>query len=121
MIQKEWDIQSLSDVFLQTIREYGIKEISIAQYETVCKKIVRFSIEHGFYGYYPGLQADYDAFINAKVNETSISYGYGRFQHRVIRMFASLAETGKIDFSSNFHSTKKYTVSKILWNSLKKR
>ena len=112
MIQKEWDIQSLSDVFLQTVREYGIKEVSIAQYETVCKKIVQFSIEHGFYVYYPGLQVDYDAFINAKVNETSISYGYGRFQHRVVRMLASLAETGKIDFSSNFHSKKKYTVSK---------
>ena len=47
MIQKEWDIQSLSDVFLQTVREYGIKKVSIAQYETVCKKIVQFSIEHG--------------------------------------------------------------------------
>ena len=69
MIQKEWDMQSLSDALLQSVRRYGIKEVSMGQYETVCKKIVHFSSE------------------------------YGRFQHRVIRMMISLAETGETDFS----------------------
>ena len=27
MIQKEWDMQSLSDAFLQSVRRYGIKEV----------------------------------------------------------------------------------------------
>ena len=81
MIQKEWDMQSLSDALLQSVRRYGIKEVSMGQYETVCKKIVHFSSE------------------------------YGRFQHRVIRMMASLAETGEIDFSGCFDPPKKYTVS----------
>lgn len=43
MAQKEWDMQSLSEVFLQSVRNYGIKEVSMEQYEAVCKKIIRFS------------------------------------------------------------------------------
>lgn len=66
MIQKEWDMQSLSDAFLQSVRRYGIKEVSMGQYEVVCKKIVHFSSEHGFSAYYMGLKTDYDAFIDAK-------------------------------------------------------
>lgn len=111
MIQKEWDMQSLSDALLQSVRRYGIKEVSMGQYETVCKKIVRFSSEHGFRTYYQGLKTDYDAFIDAKVNGKSICFEYGRFQHRVIRMMASLAETGETDFSGCFNPPKKYTVS----------
>lgn len=111
MIQKEWDMQSLSDDLLQSVRRYGIREVSVRQYETVCKKIVHFSSGHGFSVYYEGLKTDYDAFIDAKVHDKSICYGYGRFQHRVIRMMASLAETGETDFSGCFNPPKKYMVS----------
>lgn len=110
MIQKEWDMQSLSDALLQSVRRYGIKEVSMGQYEAVCKKIVRFSSEQGFSTYYEGLKTDYDAFIDAKVNDKSICYEYGRFQHRVIRMMASLAETGETDFSGCFNPSGKYAV-----------
>lgn len=48
MIQKEWDMQSLSDAFLQSVRRYGIKEVSMGQYEVVCKKIVHFFIRAWF-------------------------------------------------------------------------
>ena len=112
MIQKEWDMQSLSDALLQSVREYGIKEVSMGQYEAVCKKIVHFSSEHGFSTYYPGLKTDYDAFIDAKVNDKSICYEYGRFQHRVIRMMVSFAETGETDFSGCFNPPGKYAVSR---------
>lgn len=111
MIQKEWDMQSLSDALLQSVRRYGIKEVSMGQYEAVCKKIVHFSSEHGFSTYYPGLKTDFDAFIDAKVNDKSICYEYGRFQHRVIRMMVSLAETGETDFSGCFNPPGKYVVS----------
>lgn len=111
MIQKEWDMQSLSDALLQSVRRYGIKEVSMGQYETVCKKIVHFSSERGFRTYYQGLKTDYDAFIDAKVHDKSICFEYGRFQHRVIRMMASLAETGETDFSGCFNPPKKYAVS----------
>ena len=112
MKQKKWDMQHLSDVLLQSIREYGIKEVSMGQYEDVCKKIVRFSLERGFRTYYQELKDDYDAFIDSKVEDKSICYEYGRFQHRVIRMMASLAETGKTVFSGRYHPHGKYVVSK---------
>lgn len=82
-------MKSLSDSLLQLIREYGIKEVSMGQYETTCKKIVRFALEHGFSSYYQELKADYNAFIDSKADDKSICYEYGRFQHRVIRMMAS--------------------------------
>lgn len=111
MDQKEWDMQSLSDALLQSVRVYGIKKVSMEQYEAVCKKIVRFSSEHGSSTYYQGLKGDYDAFIDSKINDRSICYEYGRFQHRVIRMMASLAETGKTDFSGGFNPPRKYLAS----------
>ncbi len=120
MAQKEWDMQSLSEVFLQSVRSYGIKEVSMEQYEAVCKKIIRFSSEKGFRTYYQGLRADYDAWIDEKIRNQSICYEYGRFQHRVIRMMESLAETGQTDFSSCFHSPREYVVSASLGNLLKK-
>ena len=111
MTQKIWDMQSLSDSLIQSIREYGIKEVSMEQYKTVCNKIIRFASEKGSDSYYRELKADYDAFIESKVNEHFICYEYARFQHRVIRMMDSLAETGKVDFSSPTHVSKKYVVS----------
>lgn len=50
---------------MKTIREHGIKEISIEQYKTDLKKIVCFADEHGFSSYYPELKDDFDAFINS--------------------------------------------------------
>lgn len=59
-------MQSLSDALLQLVRRYGIKEVSVRQYETVCKKIVYFSSGHSFSVYYDGLKTDYDSFIDSK-------------------------------------------------------
>lgn len=65
MIQKERDMQSPRDAPLQTIRRYVIKEVGMGQHETVCKKIVYFSLELDFSTYYQGLKADYDGFYMA--------------------------------------------------------
>ena len=111
MEQKEWDMQSLINALLKSIREYGIKEVSMGQYETVCRKIAHFAAERGFDRYYQGLRTDYDTFIDSQLNNKSICYGYARFQHRVIRMLTALAETGETIFSSGFQSQQKYIVS----------
>lgn len=111
MEQKEWDMQSLINALLKSIREYGIKEVSMGQYETVCRKIAHFAAERGFDRYYQGLRTDYDTFIDSQLNNKSICYGYARFQHRVIRMLTALAETGETIFSPGFQSHQKYIVS----------
>ncbi len=104
MTKKIWDMQSLSDSLIQSIREYGIRKVSVGQYKTVCNKIIRFAFEKGSDSYYHELKTDYDAFIESKAKEHSICYEYARFQHRVIRMMDSLAETGKVDFSCLVHA-----------------
>lgn len=111
MEQKEWDMQSLINALLKSIREYGIKEVSMGQYETVCRKIAHFAAERGFDRYYQGLRTDYDTFIDLQLNNKSICYGYARFQHRVIRMLTTLAETRETIFSPGFQSQQKYIVS----------
>lgn len=111
MTKKIWDMQSLSDLLIQSIREYGIRKVSVGQYKTVCNKIIRFAFEKGCDSYYHELKTDYDAFIESKAKEHSICYEYARFQHRVIRMMDSLAETGKVDFSCLAHGSKRYVVS----------
>lgn len=111
MERVKWGLQSLSDALLKTIREHGIKEVSIEQYKTVLKKIVCFANEHGFNSYYPELKDDFDAFIDSNVEKKIVCFEYARFQHRVIRMLASLAETGETDFSATQRNHRMYKVS----------
>ena len=82
MAQKEWDMQSLSEVFLQSVRSYGIKEVSMEQYEAVCKKIIRFSSEKGFRTYYQGLRADYDAWIDEKKSKVGYEIPFTRYFYK---------------------------------------
>ena len=111
MERVKWELQSLSDALLKTIREHGIKAVSIEQYKTVLKKIVCFANEHGFNSYYPKLKDDFDAFIDSNVEKKIVCFEYARFQHRVIRMLASLAETGETDFSATQRNHRMYKVS----------
>ena len=76
MEQLKWELQSLSDALLKTIREHGIKEVSIEQYKTVLKKIVCFASEHGFNSYYPKLKDDFDAFIDSNVEKKIVCFEY---------------------------------------------
>ena len=76
MEQLKWELQSLSDALLKTIREHGIKEVSIEQYKTVLKKIVCFANEHGFNSYYPKLKDDFDAFIDSNVKKKIVCFEY---------------------------------------------
>lgn len=111
MEQSKKELQFLSDALLKSIREHGIKEISIVQYKTVLKKIVCFAEDHGFSSYYPELKDDFDAFIDSNVKKKMVCFEYARFQHRVIRMLASLAETGETDFSATQRNHRMYKVS----------
>ncbi len=43
----EQNIKSLCNSLLQSVREYGIKDVSMGQYETVCRKIISFASEKG--------------------------------------------------------------------------
>lgn len=54
----EQNIKSLCDSLLQSVREYCIKDVSMGQYETVCRKIINFASEKGVSKYYHGLEGE---------------------------------------------------------------
>lgn len=111
MEPKNLDLKFLTDFILSSVREYGIKEVSMEQYEVVCRNIIRYSTERGKNEYYNGLQDDYNVFIMQQTKNEVICKEYARFQRRVMRLLVSLVETGAIDFSSTCRSTRKYCVS----------
>lgn len=107
----EQNIKSLCDSLLQSVREYGIKDVSMGQYETVCRKIINFASEKGVGKYYHGLQDDFNASVDLNVKNNAICLEYARFQHRVMKMPASLAECGVVGFSCKKHRPRKYGAS----------
>ena len=108
---KNLDLQSTCEQLLEKIRAYGIKEVSIEHYKIVLNKIASFAREVGYASYYPELKEAFDIFIDTKVPNGSICYGYARFHHRVIRMLDSFVKTGEPDFSATQRNHRMYKVS----------
>lgn len=111
MKQKNMELKYLTDILLSSVREYGIKEVSMQQYEVVCRNIIKYSYNQEKNEYYDGLQTEYDMYIFQLSEKESICKEYARFHRRVMRMLASLAETGTVDFSSGSRCPRKYYVS----------
>lgn len=106
----ESDLQLLTEKLLSETKNYGILEISMGQYETVCKTIVAFANKQGQQVYSPELLERYLKFLDDCVENGKICKEYRRFQQRVVRMLSSLAETGHIDFSRTKADSIKYPV-----------
>lgn len=104
-------LTNLISTLLSETRKYGIKEISMEQYEVVCNQLKKFADTKGVDEYSQGLTEDYETYATKRCNDDEICPEYLRFIKRVLRMLRILAETGEIDFKS-YHSRKKYNVSK---------
>lgn len=111
MEQNKYELKNLIDSLLNSIRNYGIKEVSMEQYEVTCREIERFAMGKGRTEYYDGLLEDYTAYIESRENNGCICKEYARFKKRVIRMLISLAVTGTTDFSSSPRCQRRYSVS----------
>lgn len=103
-------LKPLTELLIKEVRLYGILEVSIEQYEIVCKSIVRFADGSGDSMYSPDLMSSYKEWLDSRVASGEICTEYRRFQNRVVRMLMSLAETGQVDFSSIEPSIRKYPV-----------
>ena len=101
---------SLTEQLMKEVKNYGILEVSTEQYQAVCNNIIRFADRSGSKLFSLGLMDQYLAYMNSEVHKENLCAEYGRFQKRVIRMLTSLAETGKVDFSTARPPTKKYPV-----------
>ena len=52
-------LKPLTELLIKEVRLYGILEVSIEQYEIVCKSIVRFADRSGNSMYSPDLMSSY--------------------------------------------------------------
>ena len=73
------ELYFLSDALLKTIREHGIKEISIEQYKTVLKKIVCFADEMDLAVVILNLKTIL-CLYKFKCREKIVCFEYARFQ-----------------------------------------
>lgn len=111
MSMAKQELNLLTNSLMKEVAAYGILEVSLGQYLTVCKKIVTFAHSSGITFYVPNLADRFVAHINKQVKEGCICPEYGRFQKRVVRMLKALAETGAVDFSNAKPPVWKYPVS----------
>ena len=55
MLTENQNLQLLTDRLLEEVRNYGILEVSMEQYEYTCRSIVRFAKTAELSSYSPGL------------------------------------------------------------------
>lgn len=104
-------LKPLTDQPMEEVRAYGILEVSLEQYQTVCNSIVRFAQSSQVDSYSPELMDSYKDNLDTRCSSGEICKEYHRFQLRVIRMLSSFAERGVVDFSSTKPHPLKYIVS----------
>ena len=104
-------LKPLTEQFMKEVIKYGILVVSTEQYQNVCNSIIKFAEATGVDSYSPELMASYQKFLDQRVSAGEICKEYRRFQARVIRMLSSLADDGRVDFSSAKCPLRKYTVS----------
>ena len=104
-------LKPLTDQLMKQVRAYGILEVSLEQYQTVCNSMVRFARSSQVDSYSPELMDSYKDNLDTRCSSGEICKEYHRFQLRVMRMLSSLAERGVVDFSSTKSHSLKYIVS----------
>jgi len=109
-MEQSLKLTNLISTLLSETRRYGIKEVSMEQYEVVCRQIKKFADTKGVDEYSQELTNEYEIYVTNRCHEKKICTEYLRFNKRVLRLLRMLAETGEIDFKSH-HSRKKYDVS----------
>ena len=104
-------LKPLTDQLMEEVRAYGMLEVSLEQYQTVCNSIVRFAQSSQVDSYSPELMDSYKDNLDTRCSFGEICKEYHRFQLRVIRMLSSFAERDVVDFSSTKPHPLKYIVS----------
>lgn len=104
-------VRELADRLLEEVAAYGLAEPSTRTYRTICRAIVRFAGESCGGSWSEGLVDRYMEHVDRRLADGEIKPKYHRMQRRVLRMLASLAETGEADFSRASHPIAKYPVS----------
>ncbi|SHJ11981.1 Site-specific recombinase XerD [Butyrivibrio fibrisolvens DSM 3071] len=103
-------IKDLTDKLLKEVVQH-VLEVSVEQYQIVCNSILKYAIASDTNVYSSEFIDAYKEYLENRFAHGEVCKEYRRFQHRVLRMLSSLAETGAVDFSSTAYAVKKYPVS----------
>ncbi len=109
-MEDQMSLGLLVQELLSEIRKYGIKEISMEQYEVVCRSLQKYANRKGADVYSKELLDGFAEQETRRCESNEICPEYLRFTRRVVRLIGMLAETGKIDFGS-VGCHRKYLVS----------
>ena len=77
-------LKPLTDQLMEEVRAYGMLEVSLEQYQTVCNSIVRFAQSSQVDSYSPELMDSYKDNLDTRCSFGEICKEYHRFQLRVI-------------------------------------
>ena len=104
------DLTLLTDELVEEVRRRGMAADTVEEYRCACNGLLRFAAGRDEGSWTPGLASEYLRLLDDRLGRGDICPGYHRFQLRVVRLIASLAETGAIDFSPARGREEKYPV-----------
>lgn len=100
---------------MKEVSTYGILEVSLGQYRTVCNKIIEFAVSLGQVSYSQELLKNFAGTLIFRLRKDVCAPNTAVSKKRVVRLLESLAETGEVNFSNAKPPVRKYPVSeKIL-------
>lgn len=107
-------LKPLTDQLMDEVRAYGILEVSLEQYQTVCNSIVRFAQSSQMDSYSPELMDSYKDNLDTRYSSGEICREYHRFQLRVMRMLSCFADI-KNSAKKRSIKTKIFFVENLIW------
>ena len=93
------DLTLLTDELVEEVRRRGMAADTVEEYRCACNGLLRFAAGRDEGSWTPGLASEYLRLLDDRLGRGDICPGHHRFQLRVVRLIASLAETGAIDLS----------------------
>jgi len=110
-VQQQKPLKTIIDSFLEQIQTYGIKDITVREYQTICSKLSSYIHKKGDVFYSKHLTDEFLCKEENRCDNGDICPAYFRFIRRAIRMLVSYVETGNIDFANAPSKQKKYIPS----------
>lgn len=110
-MQQQKLLEVVTKGFIEHVKAYGIKEVTVCEYQTACNKLSSYVKEKGAVSYSRRLTDEFLSKEQSRCQNGDICPEYYRFIGRAIRMLVSYAETDIVDFTNSPSKKKKYIPS----------
>lgn len=109
---KQISLQVIIDCVLDQIKMYGLKKISILEYQNVYRKLLSLAQKRKVDYYSKNFVESFLLREEKRFRNKDICLEYFRFNKRAVRLLTSYAETGTVDFSHASDKFKRYVPSR---------